>query len=494
MSDIDPDVQAAFGGPAPAVSTPGTLPSVDDDVAAAFSGSDWSERPKTAAETATVGQRALGAGEAILHAGSGVAGALGGGIAYLGVLGSPHPEVASDVQRGVQEALTYEPRTPVGKQYSSGSGSTLPDWASKAGQGTSDALTKLGVPAPIAAGTGAAVNTGVNAIPMVVPRGAPGAGARLDGPTVDLGGPHPLAAAAKAETARLAQIKDTGAGAGLDLPEGGTPARHAQAATNNRPVVNAMARDELNLPPNAPLTPNLLNKARETYASPAYETIKAIPKIELGPDYHADIAGLDENPAEFSPKLKPPEGDSMTGADAVDRSKKMRYRANQYDRQASISGSPEASDLADLHRTAAEAIEDAVRDHLNGVGQPELAQNWDDARTYTAKTYSVQNALDGAGNVKATALKQQLLKNRPLSGNLEVVANLAAQYPQAFKLTQEAAPQAGLVRRAAAAVAPGLATAGGGAIGSIFGPGGAAAGAMGGRVVGENIANRIVPQ
>ena len=117
---------------------------------------------------------------------------------------------------------------------------------------------------------GAAVNAGVNALPYIVGiRGeAEAPSARLDSPTVNLGS-HPLAAAAQQETARLAQIKETGTAAGLDLPQGGTPARQAQAAATNRPVINAMARDELNLPPDAPLTPQLLDKARATYASPA---------------------------------------------------------------------------------------------------------------------------------------------------------------------------------------------------------------------------------
>lgn len=303
---------------------------------------------------------------------------------------------------------------------------------------------------------------------------------------------HPLAGAAQAENARLAKIKAQGEQAGLELPEGGTPAQHAKAAVTNQPIANAMAREELDLPKDAPLTPQLLGKARETYASPAYEAVKSEPTIELGPKYEEAIDALHDIPAEFSGKLKPPET-VMSGAEAVDLSKKFRFRANQYDRQASITGSPEASDLAELHRGAAEAIEDAVRDHFEAAGKPEVAKAWDDARVYTAKTYSVQNALDGAGNVRVTNLKQQLLKNKPLSGNLETLANLGAQYPQAFKLTQQSAPTPGLARRAAAATVPHLTTAAGAGLGSVLGPWGTAAGAVGGRVVGENLANRINP-
>jgi hypothetical protein len=149
------------------------------------------------------------------------------------------------------------------------------------------------------------------------------------------------------------------------------------------------------------------------------------------------------------------------------------------------------SDLADAHRDAAEAIEDATQQHLAATGRGQLAQDWDDARVYTAKTYSAQGALDGAGNVNVSKLKQQILKGKPLSGNMETLANLGAQYPEAFRLTPPSAPAPGMIRRGAAALAPSAGALMGEALGSGLGlPGvGSVMGAAGGKVAAE----RIVP-
>lgn len=311
-------------------------------------------------------------------------------------------------------------------------------------------------------------------------------------PIYSLDEPHPLAEAAKQEGARLEGMRQRATAAGFDLPEGGTGARHAKAAAVNQPLANEATRQELMLPDEAPLTPQLLDKARSHYASPAYKAIEQESAVKLGDVYKSEMDSLGDIPAEFSEKLKPPApGASISGKEAVNLSRKFRFRANQYDKQAMLSGSPEASDLAELHRGAAEAIEEAVKQHLDSSGKGQLAQDWDNARVYVAKTYSVQNALDGAGNVRVTDLKRQLLKNRPLSGNLEMLANLGAQYPEAFKLTQLSGPKPSLTRRAAAAVIPHATTAAGAGLGSAIGfPG---AGAVAGRAVGESLANRIVP-
>jgi len=437
MSDVDPDIAAAFS------ETPAAAPAsanVDPDIQAAFASSPSQEKEPDLGTYQTELEEAKG-----------------------------NPLVtSSDFWKGAARGAlhTFEGATAGNQQAVS-----------------KDVAKRLGVSTTPEAIAGEAV--GGFFAPL------PGGPIAKGAEAVATAAPHPLAAAAEAETGRLAQIRSTGQQAGLVLPEGGTAAQHAKAAATNQPIANSMTRQELNLPAEAPLTPQLLSKARETFASPAYEAIKAIPKIELGPNYEAAMNDLSEIPGEIPKHLKPPEastatGEGISGAQAVDLSKKLRYRANQYDRQAQLSGNPEASDLAELHRGAAEALEDAVRDHLSSTGQEKLAQDWDAARVYTAKTYSVQNALDGAGNVKVTALKQQLLKNKPLSGNLETLANLGAQYPQAFKLSPVSAPAPGLIKRGIAGALPTIGT---GAGAHVFG----APGAVAGKIIGEHLSEKILP-
>jgi hypothetical protein len=291
---------------------------------------------------------------------------------------------------------------------------------------------------------------------------------------------HPLSDAAQAENERLGAIHERGEDLGLDLPEGGTASRHAQAAATNQPIVNAAVREELQLPQNAPMTPQMLQAARNQYTAPAYQAVRDVPAIPLPENYLGDIDNFDS----ISEKYRPPVSGTITGEQAVDMSRYLRNKANKY--FSAAKGNPEYEDIGQAHWDAAQGIEDSVEQHLNATGQGQLAQAWDQARTYAAKTYSVQNALDGAGNVKVAALKGQLLKGKPLSGDLETLANLGAQYPEAFKTTRVTMPSVGPIRRLAAGAAPAAGAAAGGWLG---GPIGAAVGTAAGQHVGERIAS-----
>ena len=78
-----------------------------------------------------------------------------------------------------------------------------------------------------------------------------------------------------------------------------------------------------------------------------------------------------------------------------------------------------------------DALEDAISDHLEATGKPELATNWENARRTIAKTYSIQDALDASGHVDASKLSKQQVKGKPLSGNLDTIADFASQFPKA---------------------------------------------------------------
>ena len=405
----------------------------------------------------------------------------------------------SEVQNKVQNYLTWHPKSELAKKINAADASVTQKVLTPVVRKYGEATKSVSEVSPFAGELMKAAPGAFQAASALVPtyarvRSTISAPFKPQGPEpiYSLDEPHPLAEAANQEGARLQGMKQQATAAGFDLPEGGSGARHAEAAATNQPLANEATRQELMLPKEASLTPQLLDKARSHYASPAYKAIEQEPAVNLGDAYKSEVDSLSDIPAEFSEKLKPPEpGTSISGKEAVDLSRKFRFRANQYEKQAQLSGSPEAADLAELHRGAAEAIEEAVKQHLDASGKGQLAKDWDNARVYVAKTYSVQNALDGAGNVRVTDLKRQLLKNRPLSGNLEMLANLGAQYPKAFKLTPSSGPKPSLLRRATAAVIPHAATAAGAGLGSAIGfPG---AGAVAGRAVGESLSNRIVP-
>lgn len=325
---------------------------------------------------------------------------------------------------------------------------------------------------------------GANVAASIAPFGAAGKGEEVAESAVNAA--HPLAQAAEQEGERIAALKSVGEARGLDLPIGGSQARHAQAAANNQPIVNAMGREDLRLPPNAPLTPQMLAKGREVYGSPAYKAVQNLKDpIPLDDAYAKDIeeartSNMNASPSE---RLPLPAGDSLTGAQAVDFSKKARFLANSLEKNPQ---NPFAAQDAQMYRDAAQAVEDAVERHLQTTGQGQLSKDWDAARVYYAKSYSYEHSLDGAGNVKAADLKSQLLKGRPLSDNSETVANLAAMHPQAFRLAPEGAPRPGLIRRGAAALLPHVGTGIGGSVGGT-------PGSIIGNVVGEHVADKILP-
>lgn len=73
------------------------------------------------------GEAALGAGEAALSVGSGIASGLGGGLAYAATVPFAGDEAAQFVKSGVEESLTYEPRTEQGQAKLQGFGEVVSD-------------------------------------------------------------------------------------------------------------------------------------------------------------------------------------------------------------------------------------------------------------------------------------------------------------------------------------------------------------------------------
>lgn len=111
-------------------------------------------------------RRVKGKGEALLNLATGTVGGLAGGLTYLGTLAGSggNTGAAKAVQEATQAKITYPPKTDEGKRFATETAEKMSwlglkegDWA---GEKTAD-LT--GSPA-----LGAAVNAGINALPMMV--------------------------------------------------------------------------------------------------------------------------------------------------------------------------------------------------------------------------------------------------------------------------------------------------------------------------------------
>lgn len=313
-----------------------------------------------------------------------------------------------------------------------------------------------------------------------------------------------LRAAAQAESSRMTGITEAGKSQGFNLPSpGSSRATLAEAASDNQPLVNQAIRSDLKLPSTAPVTHQMMEAVR-AQPSPEVDQIKAISSIPFGKSYEAEIDAIkgsggslssslpgykpagDQRVTDLVDSLKPVNG-MLSGEQSIALSRSLRSEAKDLFASAKVTGNPADLKLAQAHRDAAEAVENAVTAHLQGTGQGELADAWDARRTLMAKTYDVDNAMDAAGNVDATKLSRQLMKRggKGMSGQMDLVANLAGQNPQAFKLSPENAPAGvGPVRRLAARAAP---LAGAMAGGHLGGPLGAGVGEMAGDSLGRRI-------
>lgn len=222
------------------------------------------------------------------------------------------------------------------------------------------------------------------------------------------------------------------------------------ASIKNQQVTNALARRSLDLPPDAPLTVDTLGQVRAE-AGKTYENVKNSGTIQVSPGYSAELgkitasadkinsdlpnyrSGAGQQIADLVSSLKPPNG-TLNAETAVELSKDLRYNANSNSLAAARTGDPSLRALSRAQSQAAEAVENEVERHLRSQGRGDLADSWDDARRTIAKTYSVQNAIDGAGNVDAAKLAKQSLKGKPLSPELQTAADFANAFPKATKL------------------------------------------------------------
>jgi hypothetical protein len=378
------------------------------------------------------------------HLVTGGIGSLAGGLGYLGSLAlTRDPQQAAQADAAIGNALTYAPRTALGKKWSGEIQNDIGYLGQKggniAGGAVTDASARMGLPPAIAGGLGAAANTLYN-VPQFLLGADTGAETDVAPPESAIpGAEHGLVVPPSTTNPTLFNRLLEGFGGKL------ATAQHA--SIKNQPIIDSVVRNEFNLPEGTPLTPDTMERVRAEAAAP-YKAVAAIPEITFGPEYEAELNKLGGQSAKISralPNFKAagadqvnqllqslrPENGVMDGETAVELSKTLRSEGSAHWAAANRTGDPVERSLGKAYSGAAAAVENAVEAHLKSIGQDELASEWDNARRTIAKTYSVQSALDGAGHVDARNLGKQLIKGKPLSGNLATLADFANAYPKA---------------------------------------------------------------
>ncbi len=92
------------------------------------------------------------------------------------------------------------------------------------------------------------------------------------------------------------------------------------------------------------------------------------------------------------------------------------------------------------YKSASQALEDAIDEHLVTTGAPsDLLDAYRGARQKIAQTFTVQRALNPTtGNVSAPKLASELARGKPLTGELQTVAQVAQAFPKSMQLLQQA--------------------------------------------------------
>jgi len=214
------------------------------------------------------------------------------------------------------------------------------------------------------------------------------------------------------------------------------------ASARNAPVTDALAAKALGLSPDTKITPEVLTDIRNT-AGKAYEAIGNTGIISPGKVYLDaldDLAKPYLKAAQGFPNAKPSpvldlvesmKSPSFDASSAIAKIKELRSAADDAFRTGN-------TDIARASKGAAKALEDAIDQHLQKIGNNDLLDTFRKSRELIAKTYSVEKALNPAtGTVDAIKLAAQLDKKKPLSGELKTAAEFAKRFPKAAQVPEK---------------------------------------------------------
>jgi hypothetical protein len=236
----------------------------------------------------------------------------------------------------------------------------------------------------------------------------------------------------------IALPSDVGAGKGAKALEtiSGKFKSEELASAKNQNVSNNLTRKYLGLPESAPINVDTLDNIRSSM-SPAYEAVKQTGTINLGEKN--PFSKLVEN-VQFAQggknalmgEVKP--NYAINSSDAVEQIKQLRATGDAYYKSGTNIQKPNPVELALGRQYIAEAnkLENILENHVSQIGQPELIQNLKNARKEIAKTYTVQNALVGENVIDYRKIGK-LIDKKPITGELELAARFAKEFPRVNK-------------------------------------------------------------
>jgi hypothetical protein len=436
----DPALLAQLNTPKP-VTDPAVLEQLNKPAApeprpqGAPAGSFKEGAGEAAAEFVTAGMSAIPAGWAGIGA-------------QVGNLFGADNDVGGLVRR-VQDYLTYHPQTEMGQRVS--------DTANYPLQKYSEATNKLGDTVAEKSGSpglGAAVKTAADVLPGSLLEEATGPVSRAAGRRVT-----DLAAERSRNTVRDESIEhahrvgyslppsEAGGGVGQAIESvASKPKIEKMIAERNQEVTNRLTRTAIGLPPDTPLSLENVERVRND-AGRIYERLRNTGDVPWDQDYIDALANVGDRFAKIDRAFPNEPGQpavsvdrsqierlkgkyfqqQFTAGEAIDAIRELRADArNSFAKQDPVIGS--------VQREIAQVLETRLERHVESLGQPELVQQFRDARQLIARTIAVEDALNtSTGNVNATHLGRQADRGVPLDGDLALVARMANAFPKALQ-------------------------------------------------------------
>ena len=206
------------------------------------------------------------------------------------------------------------------------------------------------------------------------------------------------------------------------------------ASQRNQQVTNALARKELGIVDDIPVTTELLDSVRAE-AGKAYGAISKLGKLDAsGVALPKDVAvGKSSN------ALLAGSRNEVDASEVIRAWKQANHDATGYYRAYARDANPETLAKAKAAANSAKSIDDFLVSALDKLGQKDLVKNLKDARVQIAKTYTVEKALNPqTGDVSAQVLAKDLAKGKALSGGLLTAAKAAQGFPKATQALKEA--------------------------------------------------------
>lgn len=204
------------------------------------------------------------------------------------------------------------------------------------------------------------------------------------------------------------------------------------ASIKNQSTINDLAKKSIGIPKDQPITPEILDQVRSE-AGKHYEILKQLGDVKTDKHYLNSLNKIAEDYSTAgssfnveNPVLKIIDR-AKVGGFSTDSALAMIRLSRQEATQAFRQGD---NALGMANRGVADALEKQLERSLaqnNSIPKAAL-HNYINARKVIAKTYTIEDALNEVGDVSAIRLAQ-MLKKKPLSGELKQVAQFGATYP-----------------------------------------------------------------